>query len=172
MAVPAEDEKLTVYVGSQSVYDDHHGISAILGLPPEQVRVISKLVGGAFGGKEDLSVQHHAALLAQKTGKPVKLTLSRQESIRVHPKRHAMEITLTTASDAEGRLIALRANIIADTGAYASLGGPVVQRACTHVSGPYAIPNVDISGIAVYTNNPPAAHFGDLAFRSRISPVK
>ncbi len=159
LAVPAENGKLTVYVGSQSVYDDHHGISAILGLPPEQVRVISKLVGGAFGGKEDLSVQHHAALLAQKTGKPVKLTLGRQESIRVHPKRHAMEITLTTACDAEGRLIALRANIIADTGAYASLGGPVVQRACTHVSGPYAIPNVDISGIAVYTNNPPAGAF-------------
>ena len=159
LAIPGDDGKITVYIGSQSVYDDHHGIAATLGLPGEKVRVISKLVGGAFGGKEDLSVQHHAALLAQKTGKPVKLTLSRQESIRVHPKRHAMEITLTTACDLEGRLVAMKARIIADTGAYASLGGPVVQRACTHVSGPYQIPAVEISGMAVYTNNPPAGAF-------------
>lgn len=159
LAVPAEDGSLTVYVGSQSVYDDYRGIAATLGLAPERVRVVSKLVGGAFGGKEDLSVQHHAALLAQKTGKPVKLTLSRQESIRVHPKRHAMEITLTSACDELGRLVAMKARITADTGAYASLGGPVVQRACTHVSGPYHIPNVDITGIAVYTNNPPAGAF-------------
>lgn len=129
LANPSSDGKMTVYVGSQSVFDDHHGIAAILGLPSNQVRVIGKLVGGAFGGKEDLSVQHHAALLAQKTGKPVKLTLSRKESMRVHPKRHSMEITLTTACDGEGRLMGLKARIIADTGAYASLGGPVVQRA-------------------------------------------
>ena len=159
LAVPAADGTMTVYVGSQSVYDDYKGIAATLGVAPDRVRVISKLVGGAFGGKEDLSVQHHAALLAQKTGKPVKLTLSRQESIRVHPKRHAMEVTLTTACDDLGRLVALKARITADTGAYASLGGPVVQRACTHVSGPYHIPNVDISGMAIYTNNPPAGAF-------------
>ena len=159
LAIPGDDGKMTVYIGSQSVYDDHHGIAATLGLPKEKVRVISKLVGGAFGGKEDLSVQHHAALLAQKTGQPVKLTLSRQESIRVHPKRHAMEITLTTACDKEGKLVAMKARIIADTGAYASLGGPVVQRACTHVSGPYQIPAIEINGMAVYTNNPPAGAF-------------
>lgn len=159
LAIPDENGKMTVYIGSQSVYDDHHGIAAILGLPANQVRVISKLVGGAFGGKEDLSVQHHAALLAQKTGKPVKLTLSRQESLRVHPKRHAMEIVLTTACDEAGKLVAMKARIVADTGAYASLGGPVVQRACTHVSGPYPIPNIEISGVAVYTNNPPAGAF-------------
>jgi len=159
LAVPGDNGKITVYIGSQSVFDDHHGIAAILGLPAEKVRVVSKLVGGAFGGKEDLSVQHHAALLAQKTGKPVKLTLTRQESIRVHPKRHAMEITLTSACDKDGHLVAMKARIIADTGAYASLGGPVVQRACTHVSGPYQIPNIEISGKAVYTNNPPAGAF-------------
>ena len=159
LAVPGSDGKLTVYVGSQSVFDDHHGIAAILGLPGEQVRVIGKLVGGAFGGKEDLSVQHHAALLAHKTGQPVKLTLSRKESMRVHPKRHSMEIELTTGCDADGRLVGMRARIVADTGAYASLGGPVVQRACTHVSGPYQIPNVEINGMAVYTNNPPAGAF-------------
>ena len=159
LAVPDETGKITVYIASQSVFDDHHGIAAILGLPANQVRVVSKLVGGAFGGKEDLSVQHHAALLAQKTGKPVKLTLTRQESIRVHPKRHAMELTLTTACDEAGKLVAMKARIVADTGAYASLGGPVVQRACTHVSGPYSIPNIEISGVAVYTNNPPAGAF-------------
>ena len=159
LAVPDDSGRITVHTGSQSVYDDHHGIAAILGLPAERVRVIGQLVGGAFGGKEDLSVQHHAALLAQKTGKPVKLTLGRQESIRVHPKRHAMEITLTTACDAEGRLVGMKARILADTGAYASLGGPVVQRACTHVSGPYQIPNIEIGGLAVYTNNPPAGAF-------------
>ena len=159
LAIPGENGKITVYIASQSVFDDHHGIAATLGLPENQVRVISKLVGGAFGGKEDLSVQHHAALLAQKSGKPVKLTLSRQESIRVHPKRHAMEISLTTACDAAGNLVAMKARIVADTGAYASLGGPVVQRACTHVSGPYQIPNIEISGVAVYTNNPPAGAF-------------
>ena len=159
LAVPEENGRLTVYVGSQSVFDDYKGIAAILGLPPEQVRVVGKLVGGAFGGKEDLSVQHHAALLAHRTGKPVKLTLSRKESMRVHPKRHSMEINLTTACDATGKLVGLKARVIADTGAYASLGGPVVQRACTHIAGPYQIPHVEISGLAVYTNNPPAGAF-------------
>ena len=135
------------------------GIMSMLGLPPEKVRVVGKLVGGAFGGKEDLSVQHHAALLAMHTGKPVKLTLSRRESILVHPKRHAMEIEMTTACDHRGRLTAVIAKITADTGAYASLGAPVLQRACTHVAGPYHVPNADITGWAVFTNNPPSGAF-------------
>ncbi|MEG6584661.1 selenium-dependent xanthine dehydrogenase [Dendrosporobacter sp. 1207_IL3150] len=159
VAVPEKEGCLTVYVGSQSVYEDQHGIMAILGLPADKVRVVSKLVGGGFGGKEDLSVQHHAALLAQKTGKPVKLTLSRQESILVHPKRHAMELELTTACDKDGMITAVIARIIADTGAYASLGPAVLQRACTHIAGPYAVANIDIEGLCVYTNNPPAGAF-------------
>ena len=159
LAVPERDGGITVYAGSQSVYEDRHGIASILGLPLEKVRVVGKLVGGAFGGKEDLSVQHHAALLAVRTGKPVKLTLTRRESIQVHPKRHAMEIEMTTACDDQGKLTAVIAKITADTGAYASLGGPVLQRACTHVAGPYHVPNVDITGWAVYTNNPPAGAF-------------
>lgn len=159
VAVPEADGKLTVYTGSQSVYDEHHGITAMLGLPGEQVRIISKLVGGGFGGKEDLSVQHHAALLAWHTKKPVKLTWSRQESIRVHPKRHAMEMEFTTACDETGKIIAMKGYLLADTGAYASLGGPVLQRACTHAAGPYQIENVDITGLGVYTNNPPAGAF-------------
>jgi selenium-dependent xanthine dehydrogenase len=159
LAIPQGDGGLTVHVGSQSVYEDQRGIMSILGLPREKVRVLGKLVGGAFGGKEDLSVQHHAALLAMRAGKAVKLTLRRQESILVHPKRHAMEIEMTTACDDGGRLTAVIAKITADTGAYASLGAPVLERACTHVSGPYHVPNADIAGWAVYTNNPPAGAF-------------
>ena len=159
LAIPQADGGITIYVADQSVYDDQHGIMAMLGLPAEKVRVISKLVGGGFGGKEDLSVQHHAALLAIKTQKPVKLTFSRKESILVHPKRHAMELDITTGCDATGKLTAMVAKIVADTGAYASLGTAVLQRACTHASGPYLISNVDITGLCVYTNNPPGGAF-------------
>ena len=159
LAMTNEDGTLTVYVGSQNVYDDHAGIVQILGLPPEKVRVISKHVGGGFGGKEDLSVQHHAALLAWYTKKPVKMTWDRKESIRVHPKRHPAEMEYTVACDENGKIIATKAVIITDTGAYASLGGPVTERACTHAAGPYQIPNVDLTGIAVYTKNPPCGAF-------------
>jgi selenium-dependent xanthine dehydrogenase len=159
LAVPEADGSLTVYTGTQSIYDDHHGIVGVLGVAPERVKVVSKLVGGGFGGKEDLSVQHHSALLAWIAKRPVKLTLARQESIRVHPKRHAMEMDFTVACDEQGRLTAMKASLLADTGAYASLGGPVLQRACTHAAGPYKIANVSILGRAVYTNNPPAGAF-------------
>jgi selenium-dependent xanthine dehydrogenase len=159
LAIPQEDGTLTVYTGTQSIYDDHKGIVGVLGLAPEQVKVISAYVGGGFGGKEDLIVQHHAALLAFKAGAPVKLTLGRQESIRVHPKRHAMDMEFTVAADASGRITAVKAHLLEDTGAYASLGGPVLQRACTHAAGPYKIPNVDITGVGVYTNNPPGGAF-------------
>jgi selenium-dependent xanthine dehydrogenase len=159
LAIPADDLSLTVYTAGQGVYDDHRGIVEMLGVPDENVRVISKLVGGGFGGKEDLSVQHHAALLAWHSDRPVKLTFSRAESFRVHPKRHPMEIDLTTACDANGKITAVKARIVADTGAYASLGGPVLQRACTHAAGPYQIDNVDIEGRAIYTNNIPSGAF-------------
>lgn len=154
-----EGDILTIYSGAQGIYDEYREISMLLGIPKEKMRIISKYVGGAFGGKEDMSVQHHAALLAYHTKKPVKVTLSRKESIMVHPKRHAMEIDCTTACDEEGNIIAFKAKIVSDTGAYASLGGPVLQRACTHAAGPYHIPNVLIEGMAVYTNNPPAGAF-------------
>ncbi len=159
LAVPEPDGTLTVYTGTQSIYDDLHGIVGVLGVPPDRVKVVSACVGGGFGGKEDLSVQHHAALLAFRTGSPVKLTLERQESIRVHPKRHAMDMDYTVAADASGRITAVSARILEDTGAYASLGGPVLQRACTHAAGPYRIANVDVEGTGVYTNNPPGGAF-------------
>jgi selenium-dependent xanthine dehydrogenase len=150
---------LTLYTASQSIYDEQREIAHILGLPKEDIHIISKLVGGGFGGKEDMSVQHHAALASLLTGRTVKVKLSRQESINVHPKRHAMEIEMTTACDENGNLTAMRARITSDTGAYASLGGPVVQRACTHAAGPYSYQSVDIRGRAVYTNNPPGGAF-------------
>ncbi len=159
LAIPEPDGKLTVYTGTQSIYDDYHGIVGVLGIPKDRVKVISAYVGGGFGGKEDLIVQHHAALLAYNVGAPVKLTLDRQESIRVHPKRHAFEMDFVVAADAEGRVTAVKADLLEDTGAYASLGGPVLQRACTHAAGPYKIPNVEIAGTGVYTNNPPGGAF-------------
>jgi len=159
LAVPMKDGALTVYTAGQGVYDDRQGIMEMLGLPEEKVRVISKLVGGGFGGKEDLSVQHHAALLAWHSGRPVKVTFTRAESFLVHPKRHPMEMVFTTACDERGKITAVRARIVADTGAYASLGGPVLQRACTHAAGPYQIDNVDIVGRAYYTNNIPSGAF-------------
>jgi selenium-dependent xanthine dehydrogenase len=159
LAIPDEDGGVTIYVGTQSVYHDMHSIANILGLPEEKVRVIAKYIGGGFGGKEDLSVQHHAALLAMATKKPVKLTLSRKESLLVHPKRHAMDIEMTTGCDENGNITVMVAKIVADTGAYASLGGPVLERACTHAAGPYRVPNVELTGTGVYTNNPPAGAF-------------
>jgi selenium-dependent xanthine dehydrogenase len=159
LVVPNGPDAITVYSGSQSVYDDHREIVRMLGVAEDKVRVIGKYIGGGFGGKEDLSVQHHAALLAWHSGKPVKITLSREESFRTHPKRHPMEMDYTTACDKDGKITAVRARIVADTGAYASLGGPVLQRACTHGAGPYQIDNVDIEGVAVYTNNVPSGAF-------------
>lgn len=153
------EDGLTLYTASQNIFDEQREIMHILDLPADKVYIISKLVGGGFGGKEDMSVQHHAALASYVTGRTVKVKFTRQESIIVHPKRHAMEIEMTTACDENGMLTGMRARILADTGAYASLGGPVVQRACTHAAGPYQYPCVDIEGKAVYTNNPPAGAY-------------
>jgi selenium-dependent xanthine dehydrogenase len=154
-----ENDGIHIVSGDQGVYQTRREVAAMLGLPQEKVRVRAALVGGAFGGKEDMSVQHHAALLAYCTGRPVKMTLSRAESMLVHPKRHAMEIDYTTACDAAGNITAIEARITADAGAYASLSRPVLQRACSHAGGPYRIPNVDIAGRAYYTNNPPGGAF-------------
>ncbi len=154
-----EGDGVRVYTGGQNVFDEQHEIMDLLDLPAEKVRIISKYVGGGFGGKEDMSVQHHAALLAYITKKPVKILFTRKESLMVHPKRHAMEMEFTTACDENGILTAMKAVVISDTGAYASLGGPVLQRACTHAAGPYNYQNIDIIGTAIYTNNPPGGAF-------------
>ncbi len=158
VAMPFEDG-VYIYSSDQGTYDTRRETAGLLGLPLEKVVVENKLVGGAFGGKEDVTVQHYAALAAYLTGRIVKCRLTRAESILVHPKRHAMEIKLTTACDEKGFLTGMQAVIVTDNGAYASLGGPVLQRACTHAAGPYNYQDIDIDGMAVYTDNPPAGAF-------------
>lgn len=154
-----EGEGILLFSAGQSIYDEQREVAWMLGLDKEKIHVQSKLVGGGFGGKEDMSVQHHASLAAWLLKKPVKVLLSREESLMVHPKRHGMEMDFTTGCDEEGNLTAMKAVIYADTGAYASLGGPVLQRACTHAAGPYKYQTIDVEGFAVYTNNPPAGAF-------------
>ncbi len=159
IAQPEGEDGVLLYTAGQSIYDEQREVARMLGLPKEKVHVQGQLVGGGFGGKEDMSVQHHAALAAFLLKKPVKVLFSRQESLLVHPKRHAMEMDFTTGCDENGMLTAMKAVIVSDTGAYASLGGPVLQRACTHAAGPYNYQTIDIDGKAVYTNNPPAGAF-------------
>ena len=159
IAMPDGKGGLVLYSGGQSIYDERRECSRMLGIPREKIHVKSQLVGGGFGGKEDMSVQHHACLAAWHVNKPVKVLLSRQESMRVHPKRHAMELDFSLGCDENGILTALKAELVSDTGAYASLGGPVLQRACTHAAGPYNYQVIDIDGKAVYTNNIPAGAF-------------
>ena len=148
-----------VYSSDQGVYDTRKEISIMLGWEAERVVVENKLVGGGFGGKEDVSAQHIAALAALKVNRPVKVVFSRQESINFHPKRHAMEGTFTLGCDENGMFTGLDCEIYFDTGAYASLCGPVLERACTHSVGPYCCQNTDIRGYGYYTNNPPAGAF-------------
>ena len=158
VAFPKEDGVM-IYSSDQSVYDTQHETAPMLGLPNEKVWVENKLVGGGFGGKEDVTVQHHAALLAHVTKRPVKVKLTRAESILIHPKRHPMEMDFMLGVDEAGIIQGVKAKVVADTGAYASLGGPVLERACTHAAGPYNYQNFEIDGYAWYTNNPPAGAF-------------
>jgi len=156
IAVPEPDGRVTVYVGSQIPFEDRRQVAEALAVPEEKVHIVQTAVGGAFGGKEDITVQIPTALLARATGRPVKLVFSREESMRVHPKRHATTIRLKVGATWDGRLTAVQAAIWGDAGAYASLSEPVMTRTATHVSGPYQVPNVKIDCYAVYTNNPPA----------------
>ena len=158
VAFPYKDG-VKVYTSDQGVYDTRKEISIMLGWEPERIVVENKLVGGGFGGKEDVSVQHLAVLAALKVNRPVKAKLTRKESINFHPKRHYMEGTFTLGCDENGIFTGLDCEIYFDTGAYASLCGPVLERACTHSVGPYCYQNTDIRGYGYYTNNPPAGAF-------------
>ena len=158
VAFPYKDG-VKVYTSDQGVYDTRKEISIMMGWDPSRIVVENKLVGGGFGGKEDVSVQHIAVLMALKANRPVKVKFSRQESINFHPKRHAMEGTFTLACDENGIFQGLDCEINFDTGAYASLCGPVLERACTHSVGPYTYQNTNILGYGYYTNNPPAGAF-------------
>ena len=154
-AVPEDDGTVHVSSQGQGVWEDRRQIASFLGWPEDRVRVTQVSNGGAFGAKEDLNVQCHAALAAVATGRPVLLTLSRAESLRFHPKRHPLTMTYTVGCDDEGHLTGVRARIVGDTGAYASVGDKVLERAAGHACGPYRVDAVDVEATAVYTNNPP-----------------
>jgi selenium-dependent xanthine dehydrogenase len=155
VAVPLPDGGLKVLSQGQGIFDDQRQIAAILGWEKDRVKVELVQNGGAFGGKEDMSIQGQTALAAALCGQPVKCTLTREESFRLHPKRHPIKMHFKAGCDSEGRLTAVWARMIGDKGAYASVGAKVLERAAGHSCGPYRVPNIDVEALAVYTNNPP-----------------
>jgi len=159
IGVPLPDGRMEIYVGSQIPYQDRTQVARVIGWPEERVRIVGQLMGGGFGGKEDVMGQIHVAMLANATQRPVKLLFDRHESLLVHPKRHATQIRVKIGAKKDGRLVACESELYGDTGAYASLGEKVMTRATTHSAGPYDIPHVRADCYAMYTNNPPAGAF-------------
>lgn len=159
LAVPEAGGRITVFCGGQIPFGDRRQIAATLAVPEERVRVVNCLVGGAFGGKEDVTVQILTALGAQATGRPVRLVFTRAESLLVHPKRHATIIRMRTGARRDGTLTAHQVEIYGDGGAYASLSGHVMLRATTHAAGPYELPSARVDTYAMSTNNVPAGAF-------------
>ncbi len=155
LARPDASGGIELFSQSQGVYEDRRQVAEILNLSEDKVRVTLVPNGGGFGGKEDLSVQGHTALYAFLIQKPVKLTLTREESIRLHPKRHPVFMDMQLAANKDGKLIALKLRAVGDTGAYASVGAKVMERVAGHASGGYFIPVIDIEAKTVYTNNIP-----------------
>ena len=155
LAAPRDDGGIHVYTQGQGVFDDRRQIARVLGVDESAVSVELVSNGGAFGGKEDMTVQAQTALAAMLCGKPVKITLTREQSFRMHPKRHPIELHYRVGCDDRGRLTAIHARMIGDTGAYASVGMKVLERTGGHATGPYRVPNVDIESVSAYTNNPP-----------------
>ncbi len=156
VALPVGNHGIKLYSQSQGVYEDRRQIAQILNLAEEDVEVELVPNGGGFGGKEDLSIQGHTALFANLLKKPVKLSLSREESIRLHPKRHPVYMDIELAANENGKLTALRLRAVGDTGAYASVGMKVMERVAGHAAGAYYIPEIDIEAKTVYTNNIPS----------------
>ncbi len=159
VAVPGKNGSLHVYSGGQGVWDDSDQIAAMLAVDTSAVTVEMVSNGGAFGGKEDMSNQAHAALAAHLTGNPVKCTLTRPQSFLMHPKRHPIRVEMTMGCDEAGRVTAIKARMVGDSGPYASVGMKVLERAAGHACGPYAVENVDIEAVAVRTNNPVCGAF-------------
>ena len=160
VAVPSKDGKsMHVYSGGQGIWDDRNDIAKVLNLDNAQVTVELVTNGGAFGGKEDMSNQAHAALSAWLLQQPVKCTLSREESLLMHAKRHPITMHYKASCDADGKLTALHVRAIGDSGAYASVGMKVLERMAGHASGPYEVPNIDVEAVAVRTNNPVCGAF-------------
>jgi xanthine dehydrogenase molybdenum-binding subunit len=159
LAVPTGDGGLYVYSGGQGVWDDRNQIASVLGVDTDRVTVELVSNGGAFGGKEDMSNQAHTALAAWLLEQPVKCTLSREESLLLHPKRHPIRMAYRAGCDAEGMLTGLWARMIGDSGPYASVGMKVLERAAGHASGPYVLPTIDVEATAVRTNSPVGGAF-------------
>ncbi|XEC93523.1 xanthine dehydrogenase subunit D [Paenibacillus tarimensis] len=157
--IPEKTGKLTVYSATQHGLKDRFQLARILAMPESRIRVVSSPIGGSFGGKDELNVQPYGALLALRTGRPVKIHNSRQESVRAGLKRHPMKITMKTGTDAAGKLLAHQVTIVADTGAYATLGAEVLGFAVEHVIGPYRYRSVSVEGYSVYTNNGVSGEF-------------
>lgn len=159
IGVPLADGRMEIYVGSQIPYQDRTQVARVMGWDESRVRVVGQLMGGGFGGKEDVMGQIHVAMLANVTGRPVKLLFDRHESLLVHPKRHATQIRVKLGAKRDGRIVAMETELYGDTGAYASLGEKVMTRATTHSAGPYDIEHVRADCYAMYTNNPPSGAF-------------
>jgi CO/xanthine dehydrogenase Mo-binding subunit len=155
LAVPAEDGGIDLYIATQWLHVDQGQVAASLALPLEQTRLHLSGVGGAFGGREDLSMQVHVAMLALRTGRPVKMVYSREESFYGHVHRHPAWMTYEHGATRDGRLVYVRADVTLDGGAYASSSTAVVANAATFACGPYAVPNASIDARVAYTNNPP-----------------
>ena len=155
IAIPDGEGGVDIHVATQWLHVDRDQVAPCLDLEPEQVRVHLAGVGGAFGGREDLSMQIHAAMLALRAGRPVKIVYNREESFVGHIHRHPARIWAEHRATREGRLVAVRMRILVDGGAYASSSTAVISNACSFAVGPYAVDNVRIDGLAVYTNNPP-----------------
>ena len=159
LAVPRDGGPLIVYSGGQGVWDDRNQIARVLAISNDDVVVELISNGGAFGGKEDISNQAQTALAAHLLSRPVKCTLTRRQSLLMHPKRHPIRIEATAGCDADGKLTALRARMVGDSGPYGSVGMKVLERAAGHASGPYVFPNIDVEATAVRTNNPVCGAF-------------
>jgi CO/xanthine dehydrogenase Mo-binding subunit len=155
LAVPDGEGGVDIYVATQWLHVDRDQVAPCLGLRKEQVRIHLAGVGGAFGGREDLSMQVHGAMLALYTNRPVKFVYTREESFFGHVHRHPARIWMEHRANRDGKLVCIRARILVDGGAYASSSTAVISNACSFAVGPYAIENALIEGTCVYTNNPP-----------------
>ncbi len=153
LAVPSEAGTLHVYSGGQGIWDDRDQIATVLDVEPSRITVQLVSNGGAFGGKEDMSNQAQTALAAWLLKRPVRCTLTREQSFHLHPKRHPIRIEVWAGCDRDGQLTAYKARMIGDSGAYASVGMKVLERAAGHATGPYVVPNIDLESLAVRTNN-------------------
>ncbi|TMC26601.1 MAG: xanthine dehydrogenase subunit D [Chloroflexi bacterium] len=155
LAVPAADGGVDLFIATQWLHADHEQLAPCLGLPPEKVRLHLSGVGGAFGAREDVSMQIHACLLALRTGRPVKMSYGRQESFYGHVHRHPSRVWMRHGARRDGTLVSVQARLLVDGGAYTSTSPAVIGNATTFAAGPYEVPNARLSGTAVFTNNPP-----------------